>query len=225
MLEKKYIVLRTNVALFGTVSTAYYAHNQKAKDEGWAPKLKLVGQWEGESKTDVYVPLGLQAEMEKKGFLSVELDPGPTSEPRFTVMMPNTQIKLLREEEGTKKLTHFSLVGGVAGLGKPTQAPQDAPEEQEPERESTAPTLRDLMAEIETKYAACLNMSAYQHVNLYAAETIHLDMRSVQAGAATMMIEMSRHGIKPTPAMVTALQKRLEAASLKVKTTDPVEAP
>ena len=208
---------KTNVPLVGVVSAAYYNHSEVAKKEGWAAQLKLVGTWEidGTQKDgDVYLPLGILGDMVDKGFIHAEAVEGEPD--KYQILMPNTRIQLLREEDGTKKLTRFSIVDG-------SQAPQEPPESTNAPEKASAPTLRDLMAEIETKYAVCLAMSAYQHVNLYACPTINLDMRSVQAGAATMMIEMSRHGVKPTTAMLKALRKRLADASLTAAVEEPLE--
>jgi len=213
MPEKKYLALKTNIPMIGTISKVWYSHPKSAQDKGWVASLKLVGNWEGETLPDLYVPIGVLPDMEKAGFLSEDRS-GP--EPLYQVMMPNTMVQFLKEEKGTKKYTTFSLVGGE-------QEPQDSPEPTKSEQPAITPDLRKMMAEIETKYAACLAMSAYRHVTLYACPTINLDMRSVQAGAATMMIEMSRHGVKPTPAMLKALMERLKDASLAANVDDPLE--
>ena len=220
-----------HLPMVGVVSAAYYNHSEVAKKEGWAAQLKLIGTWEidGRHKDgDIYLPLGILGDMVAQGFIHAEAVEGEPD--KYRIMMPNTRVQLLKEKgDGDREYIHFSIVGQQPAENAP-QAPQDRPEstkspdEDIHKEKAAAPSQRDMMAEIETKYAACLAMSAYRHVTLYAIPTYNLDQRSVQAGAATMMIEMSRHGIKPTPAMLKALMERLKDASLTATVEDPVEA-
>lgn len=211
-----------HLPMVGVVSAAYYNHSEVAKKEGWAAQLKLIGTWEidGRHKDgDIYLPLGILGDMVAQGFLHAEAVEGEPD--KYRIMMPNTRVQLLKEKgDGDREYIRFSLADQAP---KAPQASQEPPESTKSPEKVAAPTQRDMMAEIETKYAACLAMSAYRHVTLYAIPTINLDQRSVQAGAATMMIEMSRHGVKPTPATLKALMERLKDASLTACTEDPLE--
>jgi len=117
MPKRQTIRLQTNVPLIGTVFKAYYNYSDKAQAEGWDPQLKLMGTWIDEGEGDVYLPLRLVEPMENKGFLRVET--GPDND-LYHVMMPNTRIKLVKEEEGTKKFIRFFLMDG-SGDGMPRE--------------------------------------------------------------------------------------------------------
>ncbi len=179
-MPSKTVKLQTNLPLIGTVSKAYFHHNQKAKDEGWAPQLKLVGTWDEEGEANVYLPLRLVEDMHKAGFLAIETGP---EHDLYKVMTPNTRIKLLKEEDGTKKFIRFSFADAA-------QAPQVSPQATKPEPEGKEP-LKDVIGAVTRFHLGCMALSAHNHVLLYTCPLESLDMNAVHAGAFTLMKALS----------------------------------
>ena len=65
---------KTNVPIVGQLKKAFYQHNERAKEEGWPPQVKLQGVWEGEGQGNVYGPLILTDMLEKEGVLHKPVD-------------------------------------------------------------------------------------------------------------------------------------------------------
>ena len=226
-MPSKTVKLQTNLPLIGTVSRVYFHHNQKAKDEGWAPQLKLVGTWDEEGEGSVYLPLRLAEDMHKAGFLAIET--GPECD-LYRVMTPNTKIGLLKEEDGTKRFIRFSFADKAPrlGLGSPEKGgdPGNAFQEREVAQRATntippdlaiplaAKTLQEMQAKDSMKdkvgavtrfHLGCMALSAHNHVLLYTCPLKSLDSNAVHAGGFTIMKKLEEQGI------VTFTEKQLKS--------------
>lgn len=204
-MPSKTVKLSTNIPLIGVVSKAFFHHNQKAIEEGWAPQLKLVGVWDEEGEGTVYLPLRLVDDMHKAGFLLIET--GPECD-LYKVMTPNTKIKLLKEEDGTKKFIRFSFADTSTapwlGLGSPEKGGdpgQDAFQEREVARRTAISppegkdSLKDKVGAVKRFHLGCMALSAHNHVLLYTCPTENLDMNAVHAGGFTIMKKLEEQGV------------------------------
>ena len=231
MPKRTTIKLQTNVPLIGTVSKAYYNYSEKAQTEGWDPQLKLCGSWIEEDTlgplfdADVYLPLRLVESMENKGFLKVETGP---DHDLYHVMMPNTRIKLVKEEEGTKKFIRFFLMDGeTQSPGQHgAEAPEAAPRATKPAQERKD-TLKDVVGAVTRFHLGCMALSAHNHVLLYTAPTETLDMNAVHAGGFTIMKKLEEQGVVSfTEKQLVSIRDKLADASYEArKMTDPQDFP
>ncbi len=183
-MPSKTVKLSTNIPLIGVVSQAYYHFSEKAKEENWAPQLKLVGRWDEEGEGNVYLPLRLVDDMHKADFLAIETGP---DHDLYKVMTPNTKIKLLKEEDGTKKFIRFSFADA-------SKAPQMDPEATKSQPEGKEP-LKDTVGAVKRFHLGCMALSAHNHVLLYTCPTESLDMNAVHAGGFTIMKTLSEAGV------------------------------
>jgi len=203
------IKLKTNMPLIGTVSKAYYSYSDKAQAEDWDPQLKLCGSWIDEGEGDVYLPLRLVETMEDKGFLRVETGP---DHDLYHILMPNTRIGLVKEEEGTKKFIRFSLVGGSQGSEAAPRAPKVAQEGKD--------SLKDVVGAVKRFHLGCMALSAHNHVLLYTAPTETLDMNAVHAGGFTIMKKLEEQGVTSfTEKQLKSIRDTLSDASHEARKT------
>jgi len=209
MPQRLTIRLKTNVSLVGTVSKAFFNYSDKAKAEGWDPQLKLMGTWTPEGEGDVYLPLRLVESMEAKGFLRVETGP---DHDLYHVMMPNTRIKLVKEEEGTKKFIRFFLLDGAEEPGVAPQATKPAQEGKD--------SLKDVVGAVTRFHLGCMALSAHNHVLLYTAPTESLDMNAVHAGGFTIMKKLEEQGVTSfTEKQLESIRDTLSDASHEARKT------
>jgi len=210
------IRLQTNVPLIGTVSQAYFSYSDKAKSEGWDPQLKLMGTWTPEGEGDVYLPLRLVDDMFRAGFLKIETGP---DHDLYHVMMPNTKIQLLKEEDGTKKFIRFSLVDGIQDAEVAPRATKPSPEGKD--------SLKGVVGAVKRFHLGCMALSAHNHILLYTCGTESLDMNAVHAGGFTLMKKLEEHGVSGfTEAQLKSIRDTLSDASHEARkmTQPPPEA-
>ena len=222
-MPSKTVKLSTNIPLIGVVSKVFFHHTQKAIDEGWTPQLKLVGVWDGEGEANVYVPLRLAEDMHKAGFMTIETGP---DHDLYHVMVPNTRIKLIKEEDGTKKFITFSIADHLDrpsdGLPpeKETQAPQDAPEAKERARTTPKPKskLKSVVGDVKRFHLGCMALSAHNHVLLYTCGVESLDMNAVHAGGFTIMKKLEEQGVTSfTEKQLKSIKDTLSDASYEAR--------
>jgi len=109
------VKILTNVPITGTVSAAYWSQSDTAKEKGWAPQLKLIGTWDGQGEGNVYLPLPVVGELVMLDVIVIDGKDNDGND-RYNIRHRGP-IQILRTEEGTKKKTAVTLVGGDA----PTQ--------------------------------------------------------------------------------------------------------
>ncbi len=212
----KTVKLQTNISLIGTVSKAYYHFSEKAKEENWAPQLKLIGVWDEEGEGNVYLPLRLAEDMHKQGFLAIETGP---EHDLYKVMTPNSKIRLLKEEDGTKKFIRFSFVEKAPAMGS-----QARPEATKSEGKDS---LKDTVGAVKRFHLGCMALSAHNHVLLYTCGVESLDTNAVHAGAFTLMKKLEEHGVTGfTEKQLKSIRDTLADASYEArKMSDPPDFP
>lgn len=211
----KTVKLQTNLPVIGTVSKAFFHHNEKAIKEGWDPQLKLVGTWDEEGEGNLYLPLRLAEEMHKAGFITIET--GPECD-LYKVMMPHTKVKLLKEEDGTKKLIRFSFADASKAPQVAPRATKSAPEGKEP--------LKDTVGAVKRFHLGCMALSAHNHVLLYTCPTESLDMNAVHAGGFTLMKKLEEQGVTEfTEKQLQSIRDTLGLASHDARKTSHQDWP
>jgi len=106
MPKRNILKLATNIPVRGTIEKAWY---QASTREGYADQIALDGTWNGDPNAKIYTTLRVAEQLASLGIIEAYEWEG---EPRYRVLDTQTEVQLLKTEEGTKKYINATIADG-----------------------------------------------------------------------------------------------------------------
>ena len=176
------VKLKTNIPHTMRVDKVYW---QESRKEGWSDQIALVDQAKGER---VYLNDMYADELCGLGVLNF------MGEHEWSAF--GHTITILREEDGTKKKTTFTLADG-AGSEPPTGGSERKPRATVSDRQALAQMQYNMTAAVMMAQKAWIGgyglPDGLSHEDLLG---ISAHVEAIQKTAVTLFIEMTRQGIK-----------------------------
>ena len=210
------IKLQTNIPLVGTLK---YADHKPSTTEGWADQIRLKGQFDGKGEGYVYIGAWMADKLVKQGIIEVT-SPGDEESgesPSYRVIYKD-KVQILREEEGTKKITTILPLGAAPTAAGAESRPAASPSKGSaiPVSATAVPASVPPLQDGEPWKALARSYKKAVEVASWAwgGDEVTLNDEAIVAAAATVFIEANKRGLS-VPAPVEKLSPEQKAERIR----------
>ncbi len=195
------IKLQTNIPVTGVVEYVDYIQSKMSGPDGrpYSDQIAVRGKFDcGEGR--VYLPLSIEADFQMLGIVGPKQQNG-----NYPLKATGTRIKLLRTEDGNRKITTVEVLSaGVAPTSQPqynAAPPQQSlyPPAQTSGYASFTAQPQKSNAERWSEMTLCMKNCLLSAADIWtqAGGNIEKNCVEIQACSSTLFIECQKSGVKP----------------------------
>lgn len=177
--------LKTNIPVVGTLKYADCVGEREVNGTKFDPQFSVKGNWDGIGEATIYLHASLLNDAVKLGLVEDTKELDKYGQPKLKVLDTRSRVKILREENGTKKRTTLSFADKEPTPSAPVKRSEGGPGMPHPETKAPqSPTPYSWEGLFQLYGDAVLVVATAQR-----AANVEPTAESVQSGAATLLIQ------------------------------------